>query len=316
MDKASQVLAQGCPHGVRKSFRALADHSDVARTTLQHRARGRRSIEEKAQSQHYLYPWEEKALVKFLVQQDALGRSVRIKHVASIAFSLARQRRTPTDRPSKPPGKNWPRFFCKRHPELQAKQSRALDWKRYGIRDKVIHWFEAINKVLEDPDVLQENVYNMDETGVMLSKPNSIKVLVSKDNPQGYRGARVKRTTVTAIECVSGDGKHLDPMIIWPASTHRANWITHPTPGWHFAYSDKGYTDSFLSLQWMKLVFDPQTKERANQKPRVLICDGSSALTRPSRFKSSVSRTTLSCAACHPTPPINLNPAISRFSDH
>jgi hypothetical protein len=192
MDKASQVLAQGSPDGVRKSFRALADHSDVARTALQHHALGRRSNQEKAQSQHYLHPWEEKAPVKFLAQQDALGRLIRIKHVASIAFSLARQRRTLTDRPGKPPGKNWPRSFCKRHPELQAKQSKALDWKRYDIRDKVIHWFEAISKVLEDPDVLQENVYNMDETGVMLSNPNSIQVLVTKDNPQGYRVARVK----------------------------------------------------------------------------------------------------------------------------
>lgn len=67
MDKASQALAQGVPPGVCKSFRSLANHSEVARTTLQHRARGRRSIEEKAQSQHYLYSWEEKALVKFLV---------------------------------------------------------------------------------------------------------------------------------------------------------------------------------------------------------------------------------------------------------
>jgi len=105
MDKASQVLAQGVPPGVPKSFRALADHGDVPRTTLQHLARGRRSIEEKAQSQHYLYPWEEKALVKYLVQQDALGRPVRIKYIRSIAFSLARQQ-PPTDRPSKPPGRN------------------------------------------------------------------------------------------------------------------------------------------------------------------------------------------------------------------
>lgn len=131
-----------------------------------------------------------------------------------------------------------------------------------------------IGQVLQDPAILQENVYNMDETGVMLSKLNSVKVLVSKDNQRGYRGARVKRTTVTAVECVSADGRSLDPMIIWPASTHRANWTTHPTPGWHYAYSDSGYTDSYLSLQWLQLVFDPQTKERANQKPRVLICDG------------------------------------------
>jgi hypothetical protein len=86
--------------------------------------------------------------------------------------------------------------------------------------------------------------------------------------------ARVKRTTITAIECVSGDGRYLNPMIIWPASTHRANWVTHPTPGWHYAYSDSGYTDSYISLQWLKLVFDPQTKERANRNPRVLVCDG------------------------------------------
>jgi hypothetical protein len=95
MDKASQVLAQGVPPGVPKSFRTLADHGDVPRTTLQHRARGRRSKEEKARSQHYLYPWEAKALVRFLVQQDALGRPVRIKYIPSIAFSLARRQRPP-----------------------------------------------------------------------------------------------------------------------------------------------------------------------------------------------------------------------------
>jgi hypothetical protein len=246
-DRASQALAQGVPPGVPKSFRSLADHSDIPRTTLQHRARGRRSLKEKAQSQQYLYQWEEKALVKFLVQQDALGRPVRVKYLRSIALNLARQRTSNKRNP--PPGKNWPQLFYKRHAEvLQASKNWALDWNRYHIYDKVVHWFEVIGQVLQDPAVSCENVYNMDETGVMLSKLNSVKVLVGKANQQrGYRGARVKRTTVTAVECVSADGRYLTPMIIWPASTHRANWITHPTPGWHYAYSDSGYTDSWLS---------------------------------------------------------------------
>jgi hypothetical protein len=132
----------------------------------------------------------------------------------------------------------------------------------------------VIGKLLARPDIKQENVWNMDETGVMLAKLGSVKVLVSRDSQRGYRGARIKRTTVTAIECISADGRYLNPMIIWPASTHRANWTTYPTPGWHYSCSDTGYTDSYLSLQWLKLVFDPQTKERANGKPRVLICDG------------------------------------------
>jgi hypothetical protein len=77
----------------------------------------------------------------------------------------------------------------------------------------------VIKDVLQDPAVLAENVYNMDETGVMLSMPGSVKVLVSKHDMRDYRGARVKRTTVTAIECISSDGRYLNPMIIWPAST-------------------------------------------------------------------------------------------------
>ena len=63
-------------------------------------------------------------------------------------------------------------------------------------------------------------------------------------------------------------------MIIWPASTHRANWTTYDTPGWSYALSDKGYTDSYISLQWLKNIFDPETNDLANGKPRVLIGDG------------------------------------------
>lgn len=171
-----------------------------------------------------------------------------MKYIRSIAFSLASQR-PPADRPSKSLYRNWPQDFYKCCAELRASKSSALDWNRYDIYKKVVQWFEVIGKVLEDPAVLQENVYNMDETGVILSKLNSVKVLVGKDNKQSYRGARVKHTTITAIECVSAVSKYLNPIIIWPASTHRANWVTYPTPGWHYVYSDSGYTDSYLSLQ-------------------------------------------------------------------
>jgi hypothetical protein len=63
-------------------------------------------------------------------------------------------------------------------------------------------------------------------------------------------------------------------MIIWPASTHRSNWTTYSTPGWFYALSETGYHDSFISLEWIKQIFYPQTKARANGKPRILICDG------------------------------------------
>jgi hypothetical protein len=54
---------------------------------------------------------------------------------------------------------------------------------------------------------LLKNVYNMDEMGVMLCILSSVKVLVGKDDPRGYRGAGVKQTMVTAIECISANGR-------------------------------------------------------------------------------------------------------------
>jgi hypothetical protein len=232
MDRASQVLARGVPPGVPKSYRALADHGAVPRSTLHHRAHGRRSLEEKAQSQQYLKPYEEDIVVEFLLQMSDLGQPVRMKLIPSIAFSVTRQR-TVADRPLKPPGRNWAKALENRHPELQARRVKPLSWDRHekNIYGKVTHWFEVIGRILQDPAILAENVYNMDETGVMLSMPSSVKVLVGKDDRRDYRGARVKRTTVTAIECISGDGRYLNPMIIWPATTHRSNWTTFPTPG-------------------------------------------------------------------------------------
>lgn len=68
--------------------------------------------------------------------------------------------------------------------------------------------------MLQDLAVLAENVYNIDETGVMLLKLGSAKVLVQKSDLRKYRGARVKRKVVIAIKCISADGRCLNLIII------------------------------------------------------------------------------------------------------
>lgn len=126
MDRASQVLARGVPPSVPRSYRALADPGNVPRSTLHHRARGRRSIGEKAQSQQYLTPWEEDVVIKYLLQMSDLGQPIRMKFIPSRAFSVTRHRPT-TDRPLKPPGRNWAKALEKRHPVLIARRVKALD---------------------------------------------------------------------------------------------------------------------------------------------------------------------------------------------
>lgn len=76
------------------------------------------------------------------------------------------------------------RAFEKRHPELKARRVSSIDWKHHenDIYDKTVEWFRMFSKVLQDAAVLAENVYEMDETGIMLSKLDSVKVMVGNDD--------------------------------------------------------------------------------------------------------------------------------------
>ncbi|CAG8974028.1 hypothetical protein HYALB_00008577 [Hymenoscyphus albidus] len=239
-DRASKALVEASLPGEPRTYDSISKRSGVPSSTLYYRDHGRRSREEKAQGQQYLIPAEEKALVIHIKQMVDLGNPVRIKYIPSLAFSIARRRST-TSRPTKPPHRNWAQAFQKRHPELKSRRMKAMDWKRHKINiyDKILHWFEVIGTVLKDPAILLENVYNIDETGVMLCMLNSVKVLVSKDDRRDYRRQ-------------ANDG-----------DCHR-----------HYACSESGYTDSKISFEWLKRVFDPQTRGQANNKPRVLISDG------------------------------------------
>jgi hypothetical protein len=142
-----------------------------------------------------------------------------VKHLPIFAQLIARQRSSvfPTsanDHRIRTPSKNWAQWFLRRNPELRAKRLKAIDLKRYGpnIYEKVVHWFAIIGQELQNPDVVPDNVYNMDETGCLLSAPVSVKVLVSKDDLTNSRGAAIKRESITAVECISASGRSLPPL--------------------------------------------------------------------------------------------------------
>jgi hypothetical protein len=271
---ATRVRSTKC-----RTYATEAQLNDLPLSTYWHRVHGRPSRHDTTVKRQYLTPSEENALVDYVLRLAARGYPVPVKFLRYLAQWIVRQRSstlqvsTPDDGVP-PPGKNWPQGFYKRHSKLKPRTLRPLDWARHNIYEKVEQWFTVIGRELQDPAIMAENVYNMDETGILPSALTARKFLVSAEDVKKYRGAGVKRTLVTAVECVSADGRCLDPLIIWPASTHRSAWTTHPTPGWHFACSPSGYTNQDIVLGWYRNVFDPQTKSRAKGRPRLLINDG------------------------------------------
>lgn len=132
----------------------------------------------------------------------------------------------------------------------------SIDWTSHEtqVYDKITEWLQVIGKVLQDPaiHIRPENVYNMDETEVMLRMLGSVEVLVGRDDLRGHRGAGIQRTMVTAIERFSADGRWLHLFVIWPASTHRSNWTTYPTPRWHYGSSENDRLAGFNFLQGLR----------------------------------------------------------------
>ena len=149
---------------------------------------------------------------------------MRIKYLASLAFTIARQRST-INKATKAPNKNQAQAFQKRHPALKSRRVKAIDQKRHenNIYNKIIYWFKVIREVLQDPAILPENVYNINEIGIMLCMLGFIKVLLSKNDPRDYKSAGVKRTMVIIIEYINANGRFLLLMIIWLATTYRSN---------------------------------------------------------------------------------------------
>lgn len=178
--------------------------------TRYYRKRGRPLMKEKAQSQQYLSPPEEKALVAFILRLSAVDTPIRIKYNLYLRWPFALR----ADVLRIDPLSHQRRIGFRPSVAATPRSNRGSTGLCCGsvIYDKVVHWFNVIKEELCRSVVLPENVYNMDETGIMLSILGSVKVLVGKDDRRDYRGTGTKRTMVTAIECVSASGEYLNPV--------------------------------------------------------------------------------------------------------
>ncbi len=126
------------------------------------RQHGRVSMQQKAANQQYLSPQGEKALVSYVLRMSRNGFPLPVTFLRDLALALVRRRisifQTPStdDDDIRPPGKNWPQAFYKRHPELKAMQMKAPDLERleHNIHEKVVDWFTIIGTELANPLIL------------------------------------------------------------------------------------------------------------------------------------------------------------------
>jgi hypothetical protein len=254
------------------SVRAAAEIYGVARKTLGRRRDGKRARCDSTPKSKKLTQSEEEAIVQYIVELSTRAFPPRLCGVEDMANQLLRVRDAP------PVGQLWAHRFVKRQPELRTRYTRRYNYQRAKCEDpKVIgDWFALVRNVKAKYGIVDDDIYNFDETGFMMGIIFAGMVVTTSDGRSKAKLAQPgNREWATVIQGVNALGWAIPPFIILAAQYHLANWYTECNlpADWRIATTDNGWTTNAVGLDWIKH-FDFHTAPRTKGKYRLLILDG------------------------------------------
>jgi len=262
------------------TLKAAATAYDAPYTTTRRRAHGGPSRSECEPNNRKLSSTEELSLEKWIITLDTRGFPPRVSAVRDMA-NLLLTARTQSNLSVTPPtvGKNWVQNFINRHDTLQSKFSRKYDYQRAKNEDPAViqDWFQRVQSTIQEFGILEQDIYNFDETGFQMGVISTAKVVTSAQ----IRGRPTltqpgNREWVTVIETIRADGTTIPPMIILAGKVHISIWYDEKQlpSNWTIALSETGWTNDVLGLIWLRNVFDKHTRSRTVGRHRLLIIDG------------------------------------------
>jgi hypothetical protein len=189
-----------------------------------------------------------------------------------MANSLLAERNQP------PVSKNWASTFVKRRPELTVKFNQKHDYKRALCEDlEVIQgWFRLVENTKAKYGILDQDTYNFDESGFMMSVISAGAVVTGSERrgrPKTVQQGDREWTSI--IGGLNAMGWAIPPSIIFQGKHHLSAWYKEPIiPGdWVISVSESVWTNNELSLKWLKH-FNEHAKERTVGSHWLLILDG------------------------------------------
>ena len=185
-------------------------------------------------------------------------------------------------------GKCWSNRFLKRHPALQSRWTRSLhnDRAKAVTHSAISAWLDRFATTCATESIETRDIYNMDETGFNAGHMQRRKAVVVRGQHAVARQPN-DRSWFTSIECISASGVPLRPQIIFKGASHMVNWynaLPDEAKQWRFSHSPNGWSDKALALDWLRNVFEPDSKNISGDRTRLLILDGHLSHTTPEFF--------------------------------
>ena len=218
---------------------------------------------------------QELAVCRYLDRLDAIGVPAKRSMISTCANSILAQSHTDLTIPFQPVGQHWGQRFLRAHLEYRVQKQKTLDVKRKSAEDPeaVKNWFKEFKKVIDDHGIQVNDIWNCDETGFRIGVGRGQWIVTREFNRQTFYTVSDNRETVTIMEAISGGGLVIPPMIIVAATRFMARWFDDLPDGYCLAYSDEGYINDVLSLEWLRH-FDRYSSRSQTGSQRLLLLDG------------------------------------------
>lgn len=254
-----------------KSMRKVAKQYGIPKSSLHDRVNGKMTKKEEQQRRQKLSPQEELAIVNWLLRLQAWGWPARIDHIRGMATELLKKKGDTQNL-----GIHWGQKFLGRHQQLKP-AFIVQDKKRAMVEDRQIfdQWFTLYSNIKTEYSIDDANIWNMDEKGFMQGAIGKERVIISRHQLKTYMAQPGNREWVSAIECVSVDGKALKPWIVFKGKLQMKSWWDVLRNG-HIALSENGWSDNAISFAWLRGVFHPETDAAQSNSDqwRMLLVDG------------------------------------------
>ncbi|KAL8296662.1 hypothetical protein RB600_001915 [Gaeumannomyces tritici] len=193
------------------SVRSAAKIYDVPEATLRRRRAGRPARRDCVPKTQKLTESEEGALVKYILELDSRAFPPRPSGVEDMANRLL------AERDAGAVGKCWVERFVKRRAELGTRWIRKYDYQRAKCEDPklVSAWFDLVRNTVAKYGILDDDIYNFDETGFLMGMIAAVIVITTSE---GRGKAKLvqpgNREWATVIQGVNCCGWAIPPFII------------------------------------------------------------------------------------------------------
>ena len=198
------------------SVRQAAVTFNVPRSTLQDRFNGWKTRHEGHAHEQNLTP----------AQEDIVVEWVKVLGQRGVPLTQATLRDCASDICGKPIGETWPKRFIARHPDIKVKWTTSLERCRAQGLNRIVvtEYFNMLKELINKYQILDENIYNMDEKGIQLGIGTRVAALVDRAQQTAYQVEDGDRELVTILETICADGSSIQPSVIVQGKKRDLEW--------------------------------------------------------------------------------------------